>query len=125
MLRQEQHVRAAGAQRWNRNMHDVDSVEEISTEPRLVDSTLEIAIRRGDESRVERHFRVSAERPHGALLEGAKELRLQFERHLTDLVEKQRAAVRLHEEPGSRLRSEEHTSELQSRLHLVCRLLLE
>src|SRR2546422_3371522 len=28
------------------------------------------------------------------------------------------------DEPGS-LRSEEHTSELQSRLHLVCRLLLE
>src|SRR2546422_7900669 len=27
--------------------------------------------------------------------------------------------------PGSAWRSEEHTSELQSRLHLVCRLLLE
>src|SRR2546422_7872620 len=27
--------------------------------------------------------------------------------------------------PGGRERSEEHTSELQSRLHLVCRLLLE
>src|SRR2546422_4953148 len=27
--------------------------------------------------------------------------------------------------PSPRLRSEEHTSELQSRLHLVCRLLLE
>src|SRR5687768_17972989 len=27
--------------------------------------------------------------------------------------------------PSSRARSEEHTSELQSRLHLVCRLLLE
>src|SRR2546422_9537505 len=27
--------------------------------------------------------------------------------------------------PGFSLRSEEHTSELQSRLHLVCRLLLE
>src|SRR2546422_2555411 len=26
---------------------------------------------------------------------------------------------------GPRMRSEEHTSELQSRLHLVCRLLLE
>src|SRR5205809_5071147 len=26
---------------------------------------------------------------------------------------------------GAQLRSEEHTSELQSRLHLVCRLLLE
>src|SRR5687768_18265136 len=32
-------------------------------------------------------------------------------------------AVLLH--AGAGLRSEEHTSELQSRLHLVCRLLLE
>src|SRR2546429_6909437 len=31
----------------------------------------------------------------------------------------------LHREPGDKTRSEEHTSELQSRLHLVCRLLLE
>src|SRR2546422_7218535 len=31
---------------------------------------------------------------------------------------------KVHDPPGSR-RSEEHTSELQSRLHLVCRLLLE
>src|SRR2546422_8226475 len=38
------------------------------------------------------------------------------------------AVVLVHvHEPGARvaLRSEEHTSELQSRLHLVCRLLLE
>src|SRR2546429_4229574 len=38
-------------------------------------------------------------------------------------------AVRLRaafpKDPADRLRSEEHTSELQSRLHLVCRLLLE
>src|SRR2546429_974921 len=34
--------------------------------------------------------------------------------------------VRLHgPDRGARVRSEEHTSELQSRLHLVCRLLLE
>src|SRR2546429_6363589 len=31
----------------------------------------------------------------------------------------------LHRRPAARPRSEEHTSELQSRLHLVCRLLLE
>src|SRR2546422_5378727 len=31
----------------------------------------------------------------------------------------------LHRQPLYRMRSEEHTSELQSRLHLVCRLLLE
>src|SRR2546422_8458485 len=40
------------------------------------------------------------------------------------LVEEQQA--RFHDQrPGERKRSEEHTSELQSRLHLVCRLLLE
>src|SRR3990172_5952236 len=33
--------------------------------------------------------------------------------------------VRTPEPAGVRSRSEEHTSELQSRLHLVCRLLLE
>src|SRR2546422_4624786 len=32
---------------------------------------------------------------------------------------------RRHHAPASLSRSEEHTSELQSRLHLVCRLLLE
>src|SRR2546422_4093282 len=32
---------------------------------------------------------------------------------------------RLHPHTGRAHRSEEHTSELQSRLHLVCRLLLE
>src|SRR2546422_5933951 len=33
--------------------------------------------------------------------------------------------ARLRVRVGTELRSEEHTSELQSRLHLVCRLLLE
>src|SRR2546429_10032314 len=34
-------------------------------------------------------------------------------------------ALKIFEEWKQKLRSEEHTSELQSRLHLVCRLLLE
>src|SRR3989449_6205807 len=37
----------------------------------------------------------------------------------------ERGGVNFSRVQGSRLRSEEHTSELQSRLHLVCRLLLE
>src|SRR2546422_7448113 len=36
-----------------------------------------------------------------------------------------RHSTRLDHPPGKIGRSEEHTSELQSRLHLVCRLLLE
>src|SRR2546429_6556823 len=35
------------------------------------------------------------------------------------------AAPNADEQRGAKKRSEEHTSELQSRLHLVCRLLLE
>src|SRR2546422_6916316 len=43
------------------------------------------------------------------------------------LVEKQDVGIERHRarQPGPLARSEEHTSELQSRLHLVCRLLLE
>src|SRR2546429_6069572 len=36
-----------------------------------------------------------------------------------------RDALPLSDRRGEGIRSEEHTSELQSRLHLVCRLLLE
>src|SRR2546422_2201624 len=36
-----------------------------------------------------------------------------------------RLAARREDRAARRARSEEHTSELQSRLHLVCRLLLE
>src|SRR2546422_5916048 len=42
--------------------------------------------------------------------------------HLTDDVQPHGSGVR---SLGGNRRSEEHTSELQSRLHLVCRLLLE
>src|SRR5689334_23606417 len=36
-----------------------------------------------------------------------------------------RGLARAHRTPGAYVRSEEHTSELQSQFHLVCRLLLE
>src|SRR2546422_7329382 len=42
-----------------------------------------------------------------------------------DLVAEDVVAVVEHQHPAVAARSEEHTSELQSRLHLVCRLLLE
>src|SRR2546422_1435787 len=42
-----------------------------------------------------------------------------------DLAAQHDVEARLGRRGGERARSEEHTSELQSRLHLVCRLLLE
>src|SRR2546422_1874202 len=62
-------------------------------------------------------FRSSGEAPHDHRGDTALEDRLQPLRgDRSDGLARDRAAAR---------RSEEHTSELQSRLHLVCRLLLE
>src|SRR5205809_2785350 len=47
------------------------------------------------------------------------------QRHQPVLLQSQRQQHRLGQRLQFRRRSEEHTSELQSRLHLVCRLLLE
>src|SRR2546429_6385625 len=44
---------------------------------------------------------------------------------VTDIRDGSFAPTRFASPQGTLLRSEEHTSELQSRLHLVCRLLLE
>src|SRR2546422_6295545 len=43
----------------------------------------------------------------------------------TDVIDQAVDSVRTRSESTAWSRSEEHTSELQSRLHLVCRLLLE
>src|SRR3989449_5724899 len=54
-------------------------------------------------------------------LDGKEVRRLRFARQIREV--RDEAAQRRH--LRSERRSEEHTSELQSRLHLVCRLLLE
>src|SRR3712207_8322915 len=57
---------------------------------------------------------------HVQVLEGLVDLR-----DAAMLTVAQRADVGNHIEPELAMRSEEHTSELQSRQYLVCRLLLE
>src|SRR2546429_6703731 len=72
---------------------------------------------------VERRVNVHCRRPCRAWCGGHARLRPQWKSALIVVlvaVEHQVHAMVFHE-----LRSEEHTSELQSRLHLVCRLLLE
>src|SRR2546429_1460277 len=56
---------------------------------------------------------------------GGLRLAQQPQRHLGDDAERALAADHHAGEVVAGPRSEEHTSELQSRLHLVCRLLLE
>src|SRR2546422_5012999 len=72
------------------------SVVQVLAEPARLHVAQQVAVRRGDEPHIHR-----------------------------DLARPAQATERLGLELQPKLRSEEHTSELQSRLHLVCRLLLE
>src|SRR2546429_6677794 len=72
--------------------------------------------------------------PYTTLFRSAQPARVEHFQHCTVAEAERRSRVRLREQGfdiglRERLRkarrSEEHTSELQSRLHLVCRLLLE
>src|SRR3712207_8916466 len=57
--------------------------------------------------------------------QGAGALRLRRLRHVRVVPEARPVVQRQREVPQGKDRSEEHTSELQSRQYLVCRLLLE
>src|SRR5690606_39729541 len=72
--------------------------------------------------------RATGSTQHHRNLGRATEHEVDFCRLVGDLVHRLRGEVGeldLHDRPHTRQRSEEHTSELQSRENLVCRLLLE
>src|SRR5260370_32032855 len=52
-------------------------------------------------------------------------IRIFGRKHFIDIHAQARGIARMHHSDAAGLRSEEHTSELQSHLNLVCRLLLE
>src|SRR4051812_4578272 len=78
-------------------MNHVQSVVEILAEPALPDLGGEVAVRGGDDAHVDRDRLVAAHALQIALLQHAQELRLDEGRDLADLVEKERAAMRLLE----------------------------
>lgn len=80
-------------------MDDVDAVVQILAEALLEDGLLELAVARRDEAGVEGDLDVGSHRPHLPLLQGAEQLRLQGKRQLSDLIEEERPAVRLDEQP--------------------------
>ena len=93
----------ARAQRRDVNADDVDAVEEVLAESALGHLGVEVAVRGGDEARVEGDLLVSADRAYRPLLENAQQLRLHPHRHLADLVEEERPPVGLQEQPLARL----------------------
>ena len=80
MLREHEHVAPARAQRWHLHVDHVDAEVEILPEAALLNRRLEVAVRGGHETDVERDLLVAADRAHGPLLQRTEELRLQRER---------------------------------------------
>src|SRR5437762_10389603 len=94
MAGQERDVFAPLAQGRHPDRHDVEAVEQIFAEAAAGDFGAQIAVRGGDDADVDLDPARSAHPLEGLLLKGTDDLALRFQRHVGDLVEKQRAAMR-------------------------------
>jgi len=107
LARQQQHgerqdVLTALAQGRELDREHVETVEQVLAEASGRDLFSQATIRRGEHADIERHRRTGAEPLHLTLLQHAQQLGLQADGHLRDLVEQQRAALRLAELPRVR-----------------------
>src|SRR5690606_713866 len=93
------------AQRWQPDGNDVEPVEKVLAKEPLADQQSEVAVRSGDDANVRADRHPAPHRRVLALLQHTKEPRLRLDRHVTDLVEKEGAAIRLLEAAGRARRS--------------------
>ncbi len=75
--------------------HHVQPVEQILAERPLRDRVFKIAVRRGDDARVDADRLLAAYALKRLLLQDAQQLHLRVHAHVADLVEEERASVRL------------------------------
>src|SRR5687767_10849312 len=101
VTRNRGNVFSSGAQRRQGHFDDREAVIEVFAERSLVDHLREPAVRGADDAYVDVGILARADAPHATRFDRAKELRLQAERHLADLVEEKRSAVRLLERAGA------------------------
>src|SRR5690349_12353266 len=91
MLNKNRNVVRALAEWWQMQRDDVESVVQIGAEVPRLDLLFEVAIRRGDETRVDRNRLRCADRNHLAVLEDAEQFDLRRGRRLADLIEEEGA----------------------------------
>ena len=94
-------------------------MEQILAKAAVAHAGVEILIRRGDDAHVHAYRLLPADAIELALREHAQQPRLQRRRDVADLVEEQRAAVRLLEAPlAPRLRARERAALVAEELRL-------
>ena len=86
-------VLAAFAQRRELNREDAQAIEKVLAEPASVDLFLQVAIGRGNDADIDPAGARVADAFQFLLLQNAQQLCLHRERHFSDFIEKQRAAV--------------------------------
>src|SRR5262249_2005588 len=96
-LGQVRQVIAPLAKRRQRNRDDLQAIEQIGAKPLLLDERLQILVCRRDQSHVGRESFAAAQAVEPLLLQYPQHFGLQRQRHVTDFVQKQRAAVTLFE----------------------------
>src|SRR5258705_13982602 len=105
MTDEQRDIIGALAQRRQMNMVDVDAIEEVLTKASFFDALPQVDISCCDYPHVEAHCIDAADAVDFALLEDAQQLRLELERQIADLVEKDGAAVGLLEAADAHLAS--------------------
>ncbi|MNS89099.1 hypothetical protein D3C72_1230990 [compost metagenome] len=88
-------VLAALAQRRNAQRQHAQPVEQVGAEASVALRGHQVHVRGRDDAQVQRDRLVPAQSRDGALLQEAQQRHLAFQRQVADLVEKQRAALRL------------------------------
>ena len=101
VIREQRDVLETLPERRQLDRNDAQAIEQILAERSLGHALRGITVRRRDEPNVDhRVLLLAADATHDAVLEHAEQLRLDRQRHLRELVEKQRSAVRDLEQTG-------------------------
>src|SRR5262245_44210805 len=102
--RQKRDVAAPHPQRGQLDARDREAKKEVVAEPALLHLAVEIASGGRDETHIDRNAPVAPDAAYLRALDCAKQLGLQLDFELADLVDEQRAAVGLLEDPFARRR---------------------
>jgi hypothetical protein len=93
VARQQRYVFAALPQWWNIQGKNVQPIIEVGAKFALFHHRLQVPVRSGYESDVGPDGPIAPNALEFLVLDGAEQLRLEFERHFADLVEKERSLM--------------------------------
>ena len=93
MIHEQRHIFQTLAQRWNFDRNNRQPIIKIFAESAVLHFPLERFVRRADDADIHRDALVVAHAAHFALLQHAKQFRLQRRRHRIHFIEENRAEI--------------------------------